>query len=62
MDGEGKGFLGFRQMGLQVCLQLVHVLLKCIPLHEQRHVHGVIVLMEVGLDLELIPNICKKLK
>jgi hypothetical protein len=34
-------------MGLQVFLELVHVLLECTTLHEQRLMRGVIVLMEV---------------
>jgi hypothetical protein len=33
-DGEGKGFTWSHQMGLQVCFELVHVLFKCIPLHD----------------------------
>ncbi len=49
-------------MGLQVCSKLMRVLLKCIPLHEQGTVHNIIVLMEVGYDLESIPNVYEELK
>jgi len=51
MDGkgeEGKGFSWSCQMGLHVCLELMHVLLKHIPLHEQGFMRNVIMLMEVG--------------
>jgi hypothetical protein len=50
MDGEGEGkrLLWFHQMGLHVCSELTHVLLKRIPLHEQGSMCNVIVLMEVG--------------
>jgi hypothetical protein len=47
VDGEGKRFSWFHQMGLQVCSELVHVLFECIALHEQGPMHGVIMLMEV---------------
>jgi hypothetical protein len=47
-EGEGKGFSWSCQMGLHVCSKLTHVLFKRIPLHEQRFVRDVIVLMEVG--------------
>jgi hypothetical protein len=40
----------------------VHVLLKCSPLHEQRLVCDIIVLMEVGYDLESTLNIDEKLE
>jgi len=60
--GEGKGFSWSCQMGLHVCLELMHVLLKHIPLHEQGFMRNVIMLMEVGYDLKLTPNIYEKLK
>ncbi len=47
-DGKGKTFLWFCLMGLQVCLELVHVLLKHTPLHEQRPMFDIIMPMEVG--------------
>jgi hypothetical protein len=40
--------LWFCLMGLQVCLELVHVLLKHTPLHEQRPMFDIIMPMEVG--------------
>ncbi len=48
MDGKGEGLSWFCQMGLQVCLELMHVMLKRTSLYEQGSVHGVFVLMEVG--------------
>jgi hypothetical protein len=48
MDGEGEKLPWFHQMGLHVCLELVHVLFEYTPLHEQRPMCDVIVLMEVG--------------
>jgi hypothetical protein len=34
MDGEGEIFMWSCQTGLQVCSELVHVLLKRTPLHD----------------------------
>lgn len=48
MDGKGEGLSWFHQMGLQVCSELEHVLFECTPLHEQRFVRSVVVLIEVG--------------
>jgi hypothetical protein len=35
MHGEDKGLPWSHQMGLHMCLGLMHVLLEHIPLHEQ---------------------------
>jgi hypothetical protein len=32
VDGKDEGFMWSHKMGLQVCLELVHILLKLIPL------------------------------
>jgi hypothetical protein len=40
----------------------VYVVLKHTPLHEQKLVRDVIVLIEVGLDLDTTPHIYDKLK
>jgi hypothetical protein len=57
-----KDSCGFIKMGLQVCLELLCVLFEHTPPHEQTFVCSVIVLMEVGYDLESTPNIYKKLE
>jgi hypothetical protein len=41
MDGEGEKISWFHQMGLHVCLGLVHVLLEHTPFNEQGLMHGV---------------------
>jgi hypothetical protein len=38
------------------------VLFECTPLHEQGLGCGVIMLMDVGSDLELTPKVCEKLE
>jgi hypothetical protein len=48
VDGEGEGLRWFHQMGLHVCLELVHVLFEHTTLHEQGPMCDIIVLMKVG--------------
>jgi hypothetical protein len=46
VHGKGERFPWPHQMGLHVCLGLVHVLFEHIPLHEQRPMRGAIMLIE----------------
>jgi hypothetical protein len=48
VDGKSKRLSWFCLMGLLICLKVVHILFKCIILHEQGPMHGAIALMEVG--------------
>jgi hypothetical protein len=48
VDGKGERFLWSHQVGLQVCLELMHILFEHTPLHEQGPMRGVIMLIEVG--------------
>ncbi len=53
MDEKDEKFLWSCHMGLQVCLKLLCILFESTPLHDQGLVRGVVMLMEVGQDLEL---------
>jgi hypothetical protein len=44
------------------CLEPMHPLLEHIPLHVQKPMYNVIMLMEVEKDLKLFSNISKKLE
>jgi hypothetical protein len=59
MDEEGKELRWSHQMGLHVCLELMHVLFEHTPLHEQGPMHNIIVLMKARYDLQLILNIMR---
>ncbi len=44
------------------CLEPMHALLEQTPLHVQKPMHNVVMLMEVEKDLKLFPNISEKLE
>ncbi len=51
-----------RRRSHKVCSKLMCVLLEHTPLHEQRFMRNVVVLLEVGQDLKSTPKIFEKLK
>jgi hypothetical protein len=48
MGGGGKGLSWFHHMGLKISLDLMCELLEHTPLHEQKPLRNIIMLMEVG--------------